>query len=121
MATNGNDLDRAAARAAREAAREARAEVDKQVDQLLSDVQALIEALREVADAKVATLRSRVENAVAATKAALTARAKDALEQSDRHVRAQPWQLVGAAATTGVLVGLFIGGRSRRFALRDQA
>ena len=121
MATNGNDLDRAAARAAREAAREARAEADKQVDQLLSDVQALIEALREVADAKVAALRSRVEHAATTTKAALTARAQDARERSDQYVRAQPWQLVGAAATTGVLVGLFIGSRSHHLALRDHA
>ena len=112
MATNGNELDRAAARAAREAAR---AEVDTQVKQLLTDVQALIDALREVADAKVGLLRSRVENAVAATKAAWNTRAQRALEQSDRYVHAQPWQLVGVAATSGLIVGLFMGARSRRF------
>jgi len=88
MATNGNELDRAAARAAREATRAARAEVDRQVKQLLTDVQALIDALREVADAKVSLLRSRVANAVAATKAAWSTRAQHALEQSDRYVHA---------------------------------
>jgi ElaB protein len=109
MATTANDLDRAAARAARQAAREARAEVDRQLDQLLSDVQALIDSLREVADAKVALLRARVESALAATKAALTTPALHALERSDHYVRAQPWQLVGVAATTGLLAGLFMG------------
>jgi ElaB/YqjD/DUF883 family membrane-anchored ribosome-binding protein len=121
MAANGNELDRAAARAAREAARAARAEVDTQVEQLLTDVQALIDALREVADAKVSLLRSRVANAVAATKAAWSTRAQQALEQSDRYVHAQPWQLVGVAATSGLIVGLFMGARARRFALRHEA
>ena len=121
MATNGNELDRAAAHAAREAARAARAEVDAQVMQLLTDVQALIDALREVADAKVGLLRSRVENAVAATKAAWSTRAQYALEQSDRYVHVQPWQLVGVAATSGLIVGLLMGARSRRFTLRNEA
>ena len=120
MTTNGNELDRAAARAAREATRAARAEVDTQVEQLLTDVQALIAALREVADAKVSLLRSRVVNAVAATKAAWSTRTQHALEQSDRYVHAQPWQLVGVAAASGLIVGLFMGARSRRFALRDE-
>jgi hypothetical protein len=29
--------------------------------------------------------------------------------------------LVGVAATSGLIVGLFLGARSRRFALRDEA
>jgi len=120
MTTNGSELDRAAARAAREATRAARAEVDTQVEQLITDVQALIGALREVADAKVSLFRSRVVNAVAATKAALSTRARHALEQSDRYVHAQPWQLVGVAAASGLIVGLFMGARSRRFALRAE-
>jgi ElaB/YqjD/DUF883 family membrane-anchored ribosome-binding protein len=112
--TTGNDLDRAAARAARHVAREARAEVNKQVNQLLTDVQALVDRLRDVADAEVAFLRDRIENAVAATKAALTDRAQQALDRGDRYVHAQPWQVIGIAATTGLLVGLFMGGRLRR-------
>jgi hypothetical protein len=65
------------------AAREARGAVDKQIDQLLGDVQASINALREVADARVVLLRARIENAVAATKAALATQAQHALERSD--------------------------------------
>jgi ElaB/YqjD/DUF883 family membrane-anchored ribosome-binding protein len=57
---------------------------------------------------------------VAATKAALTTGAQHALERSDRYVHAQPWQVVGVAATSGLLVGLFMGGRSRRLAPRDE-
>jgi hypothetical protein len=43
----------------------------------------LINALREVADARVVLLRARIENAVAATKAALATQAQHALERSD--------------------------------------
>lgn len=118
MAIAANELDRAAARAARQVAREGRGEVDKQVDRLLSDVQALIEALREVADAKVASLRSRVESAMAATKAALTSPAQQGLELSDQSVHELPWRLVGGAAASGLLVGLFIGARLQRLTLR---
>jgi ElaB/YqjD/DUF883 family membrane-anchored ribosome-binding protein len=113
MATIGNDLDQAAARAAHQAAREARAEVTKQVDQLLSDVQALLDALREVADAEVASLRTRVESAVVATKAALVTPAQNALQRADQYAHARAWQTVGVAATSGLLVGFIVGGRSR--------
>jgi ElaB/YqjD/DUF883 family membrane-anchored ribosome-binding protein len=112
----GNDLDRAAARAGRHVTREARAEVTKQVNQLLADVQALVNRLRNVADAEVAFLRDRIENAVAATKAALTDRAQQALDRGERYIHAQPWQAVGIAASTGLLIGLFVGGRWRRLA-----
>jgi ElaB/YqjD/DUF883 family membrane-anchored ribosome-binding protein len=114
--TTRNDLDRAAARAARHVTREARAEVNKQVDHLLTDVQALVDRLRNVTDAEVALLRDRIENAVAAIKAALTDRARQALDRGERYVRAQPWQAVGIAATTELLIGLLIGGPSRRLA-----
>lgn len=116
METTGNDLDRAAARAARHVTREARAEVNKQVSQLLTDVQALLDRLRNVADAEIALLRDRIENAVAATKAALTDRAQQALDRGGRYVHAHPWQVVGIAATTGLLIGLVMGGPSRRLA-----
>lgn len=115
MAMAANELDRAAARAARQVSREGRAEVDRQLDRLLNDVQALIEALREVADAKVALLRARVESAMAATKAALTSPGQEAPELSDHEL---PWRLVGGAAASGLLVGLFIGAGLRRFTLR---
>jgi ElaB/YqjD/DUF883 family membrane-anchored ribosome-binding protein len=62
-----------------------------------------------------------VVNAVAATRAAWSTRAQHALEQGDRYVHAQPWQLVGIAAASGLIVGLFMGARARRFALRDEA
>ena len=116
METTGNDLDRAAARARRRVAREARAEANKRVNQLLTNVQALVDRLRDVADTEFALLRDRIENAVAATKAALTDRAQQALDRSERYVHAQPWQVVGIAATTGLLIGLFMGGQSRRLA-----
>ena len=116
METTGNDLDRAAARAARHVTREARAEVNKQVSQLLTDVQALLDRLRNVADAEVAFLRHRIENAAAATKAALTDRAQQALDRGGRYVHAHPWLVVGIAATTGLLIGLFMSGPSRRLA-----
>jgi ElaB/YqjD/DUF883 family membrane-anchored ribosome-binding protein len=89
-----NELGRAAAR---RVVREARAEVNRQVNQLLTDVQALVDRLRDVADTEFALLRDRIENAVAATKAALTDRAQQALDRGER-------------------VGVFVGGRWRRLA-----
>ena len=65
---------------------------------------------------EVALLRDRIENAVAAIKAALTVRAQQALDRGEHYVRAQPWLVVGIAATSGLLIGLFIGGPSRRLA-----
>jgi ElaB/YqjD/DUF883 family membrane-anchored ribosome-binding protein len=71
-----------------------------------------------VPDAQVAALRSRVENAMAATTAALTSSAQQALKRSARYLRARPWQLVAVAATSAILVGFLMGGRSRRLTLR---
>lgn len=82
--------------ATREASRQARAEVGQDVHKLIADV----------------------ENLVAETKRALADRAgraqrqaKEALEAGDRYVREQPWQTVGIAAATGLLIGFLIGRR----------
>ena len=102
--------------AAREASRQARTAVRQEVSTLIADVEKLLRCVRATADPEVVRVRAEVENAVAATKRALVARvdrvrrqASDTVEASDRYVRAQPWQAIGVAAMSGVVVGLLLG------------
>jgi len=102
--------------AAREASRQARTAVRQEVNTLIADVEKLLRCVRATADPEVARVRAEVESAVAAAKRALVARvdrvrrqASDSVEASDRYVRAQPWQAIGVAAMSGVVIGLLLG------------
>ena len=105
--------------AMREASRHARAEVSQEVDKLIGEVENLIRRVGDAADPEMRRLRGEVQSAIADTKKALgdqggwvqrqTSRAKEAFEASDRYVREQPWQTVGIAAVTGVLIGCLVG------------
>jgi ElaB/YqjD/DUF883 family membrane-anchored ribosome-binding protein len=103
----------------REASRRARAEVSHEVDRLVDEVESLMRRVGETADPEIRRLRSEVESAIADTRKALgdsagwvqrqATRAKDAFEASDRYVHEQPWQTVGIAAVTGLLIGCLVG------------
>jgi ElaB/YqjD/DUF883 family membrane-anchored ribosome-binding protein len=105
--------------AMREASRHARAEVSQEVDKLIGEVENLIRRVGDAVDPEMRRLRGEVQSAIADTKKALgdhggwvqrqTSRAKEAFEASDRYVREQPWQTVGIAAVTGVLIGCLVG------------
>jgi ElaB/YqjD/DUF883 family membrane-anchored ribosome-binding protein len=104
--------------AAREASRKARAAVRQEVSTLIAEVEKLLRCVRAAADPEVARVRAEVESAVAATKGALAAQvylvrrqANHTVEASDRYVREQPWQAIGVAAISGVVIGLLLGGR----------
>jgi ElaB/YqjD/DUF883 family membrane-anchored ribosome-binding protein len=127
MASEKEELYRAgqhnggsAKEAMREASRQARAEVSEEVDRLIDDVENLIRRVGEAADPEVRRLRGEVQSAIAETKRALrdrsagwaqrqAIRAKEAFEASDRYVHEQPWQTVGIAAVTGLLIGCLVG------------
>jgi ElaB/YqjD/DUF883 family membrane-anchored ribosome-binding protein len=102
--------------AAREASRQARTAVREEVSTLIAEVEKLLRCVRAAADPEVARVRAEVESAVAATKRTLVARldqvrrqASDTVEASDRYVRQQPWQAIGLAAVSGVVIGLLLG------------
>lgn len=105
--------------AMREASRHARAEVSHEVDKLIDDVENLMRRVGDATDPEIRRLRGEVQGAIADTKRALgdgagwvqrqASRAKEAFEASDRYVREQPWQTVGIAAVTGLLIGCLVG------------
>lgn len=125
MASETNELHRgqhnggSAREAMREASRQARAEVSHEVDRLIGEVENLMHRVGEAADPEIRRLRSEVQSAIADTRKALgdragwaqrqASRAKDAFEASDRYVHEQPWQTVGIAAVTGLLIGCLVG------------
>jgi ElaB/YqjD/DUF883 family membrane-anchored ribosome-binding protein len=102
--------------AAREVSRQARTAVRQEVSTLIAEVEKLLQCVRAAADPEVVRVRAEVENAVAATRRALVARvdqvrrqASDTVEAGDRYVREQPWQALGIAAISGVVIGLLLG------------
>jgi len=98
--------------AAREVSRQARTAVRQEVSTLITEVEKLLQCVRAAADPEVVRVRAEVENAVAATKRALVTRVDQVrrqVEASDRYVRAQPWQAIGVAAISGVVIGLLLG------------
>ena len=120
MATTTSDIGTGAphaeVQAAREASVQARAAVRQEVSTLIAEVEKLLGCVRAAADPEVARVRAEVESALTATKRALAARvyqvrrqASDTVEASDRYVREQPWQAIGVAAISGVVIGLLLG------------
>lgn len=124
MATEKEELLRpgqhnGAREAMREAARHARAEVSQEVDKLIDEVENLMRRVGDAADPELRRLRTEVQGAIADTRRALSdrsgwaqrqaIRAREVFEASDRYVHEQPWQTVGIAAVTGLLIGSLIG------------
>jgi ElaB/YqjD/DUF883 family membrane-anchored ribosome-binding protein len=103
----------------REASRHARVEVGQEVDKLIDEVENLMRRVGDAADPEMRRLRGEVQSAIADTRKALgdrsgwarrqATRAKEAFEASDRYVHEQPWQTVGIAAVTGLLIGCLVG------------
>lgn len=79
-----------------EASRQARAAVGEDVHKLIADVEKLIAETKRL-------LADRVGRA--------QRQAKEAFEASDRYVHKQPWQTVGIATATALLIGFLIGRR----------
>ena len=105
--------------AMREASRHVRAEVGQEVDRLIDEVENLMRRAGDAADPEMHRLRGEVQSAIADTRKALgdrsgwarrqATKAKEAFEASDRYVHEQPWQTVGIAAVTGLLIGCLVG------------
>lgn len=108
-----------ASEAMREASRQARAEVSHEVDRLIDEVENLMRREGDAADPEIRRLRTDVQSAIADARKALgerggwvqrqATRAKETFEASNRYVHEQPWQTVGIAAVTGLLIGCLVG------------
>jgi ElaB/YqjD/DUF883 family membrane-anchored ribosome-binding protein len=101
--------------AAREAARRAQAIGDVEVENLIVEVEGLIDRLGSSTDPQVASLCTKVADAVASAKRSLNARAtqvqrqaRDAMAAGDTYVHDQPWQAISLAAVAGLLLGLMV-------------
>jgi ElaB protein len=101
--------------AARAAARRAHASGNVEVENLVAEVEQLIDRLGTPADPGIASICTRVAEAVQTVRRTLNARAgqvqrqaREALTVSDSYVHEQPWQAIGAAAVAGLLLGLLV-------------
>jgi ElaB/YqjD/DUF883 family membrane-anchored ribosome-binding protein len=101
--------------AAREAARRARAAGNQEVEDLIGDVEELIERLADTTDPAIARVRARVTDALRRTRRAVSSGAVEAQRQArnawatgDNYVHEQPWEAIGAAALTGLVIGLLL-------------
>jgi ElaB/YqjD/DUF883 family membrane-anchored ribosome-binding protein len=95
-----------------------RSAAGQEVSDLMADVQDLVGRIAHVNDPDVVRLRAKVEGALSTAKTAISEgsdrlqrHAKDALNAGDGYVRDQPWQAVGIAAATGLLVGFLVARR----------
>jgi len=116
IATGGRHNGGTEVEAAREASRQARVAVREEVRKLIAGVENLLRCVRDAADPEVVRVRAEVESAVAGTKRALAERAGQVgrqasvtLEAGDRYVHEQPWQAIGVAAISGLVLGLLLG------------
>jgi ElaB/YqjD/DUF883 family membrane-anchored ribosome-binding protein len=102
---------RALRHAARDAARHARAAGNAEVEALIEDVEELIRRVGDAAGPENLRARERVAEAVANTREAIeerSAQIRQALAASDKYVRNQPWEAVGAAALLGLVLGFLV-------------
>jgi ElaB/YqjD/DUF883 family membrane-anchored ribosome-binding protein len=90
-----------------------------EIKNLIADVEDLMARIADLKDADVVRVRSKVQQAVDATKQsladgtdALRQRAQDVASTADDYVRQSPWQAVGIAALVGAVVGILATRRS---------
>jgi len=100
------------------AARRARMPGDAEIEKLISDMQDLMAQIGQPSDPALARLCNRVTDAVGSTRQALRARgaqlqqrAHETFDVGDSYMRARPWQMIGAAAVAGVVLGLLVSRR----------
>ncbi len=76
---------------------------------LVADIEELLKATAAQTGDKVAAARARVQGALVGARDTVAVRTKEAAQATDRYVRENPWQSVGATAGIAVGVGLLIG------------
>ena len=87
-------------------------------ENLVSDVEELVSRVADVADPEVARVRTKVKDALASARKAISGGAGNVTRQARQvaggtaeFVQGSPWQAIGIAAVVGVTVGYFAGRR----------
>ena len=100
------------------AASRARMHGNAGIEKLISDMQDLMAQIGQPAYPALTRLCNRVTDAVGSARHALSARgaqlqqrAYQSFDAGDSYVRARPWQMLGAAAVAGVVLGLLVSRR----------
>jgi len=85
---------------------------------VVNDAEELLKATAGQAGEKMTEARSRAEASVRAARKRMSdlqgdlmGQTKEVADQADAYVRKNPWQAVGVAVATGVILGLIIGRR----------
>jgi ElaB/YqjD/DUF883 family membrane-anchored ribosome-binding protein len=85
---------------------------------VVSDAEALLKATAGVAGDQVESARARAQDSLKAARARLgdleedvVAKAREAVESTDRYVRESPWAAIGIAAGVAFVVGVLVGRR----------
>ena len=78
---------------------------------MLRDTDALLKATAEIGSDQVQDLRTRTQSAVqkvrdSLSEDGLTGYARTAARNTDEYVHEHPWSIIGAAASTGLIIGL---------------
>lgn len=90
-----------------------------EIQNLIADVEDLMAKVANFKDADVTRVRGKVEQALSAAKRSLTQgtetirrQARETAASADDYVHSSPWQALGLAALTGVVVGFLVTRRS---------
>jgi len=88
----------------------------KEFESVVSEAEHLIQSISDATSEKAGGMRASVEAGLAATRDRLgkirsqvVDQATDAARATDDYVQENPWQVIGVAATIGVLAGLAAG------------
>jgi ElaB/YqjD/DUF883 family membrane-anchored ribosome-binding protein len=76
---------------------------------LVTDVEELLKATASQTGERVTAVRARLQETLANAQRTMDMNARHAVQATDRYVRENPWQSVGATAGIAVGVGLLIG------------
>ena len=103
---------------ARDAGRKAKAAGSQEIHSLFADVEDLMSRLANTVDPEISRIRAKVESGLADARDAfsegseqLQRQARDAVKAGGRYVSDNPWMALGAAALTGVTLGILIARR----------
>jgi ElaB/YqjD/DUF883 family membrane-anchored ribosome-binding protein len=85
---------------------------------VITDAEALLKETVGGAGAQISAARSRLEASLQAAREQLAkaegvvvAKSKAAADATDQYVHDNPWPIIGAAAATGLLLGVLLGRR----------
>lgn len=92
------------------------ADASKEFSNLVADIEDLVKATTSLTGEELVKARKMLNDRLAVAKQSIDGVSSDVMTQArktaaatDNYVRAQPWQVIGAGAAFGVLLGYVIG------------